>query len=93
LKEFYKKLIGEIKESNFSSNSDNVSGLIETGILELFIHIHPNLLTNIRLHTEEEIVSNLDNKAGGRYIKLPKAIEKTNSIINIKNNDKKCFFW
>ena len=30
---------------------------------------------------------------GGSYIPLPKFIQKTNAIINIKNEDDKCFLW
>ncbi len=39
------------------------------------------------------MIKRIVNEKGMKYVRLPKIIEKTNSIINIKNSDKKCFLW
>jgi len=39
-----------------------------------------------------ELVST-DNLAGGKYTDLPAFFDKSNNIINVKNNDNKCFLW
>ena len=37
--------------------------------------------------------SNSNLAIGGSYVSLPPEIEKTNSVLNIKNDDNKCFLW
>ena len=45
-------------------------------------------IVNIQIHT-----ATYDPLMGSSYIDLPKKIKKTKAVINIQNNDDKCFLW
>lgn len=59
--------------------------------------MHHNLIGNINLHKNNEELKKkviLDvNMKGMKYVKLPKILEQSKTIVNIKNTDKKCFLW
>lgn len=88
---YFLKLLLELKEKGFIYDPTNDSSPSETGIDEILIHIHPNILVDTIL--SDKIVDSFKDYKGKRFVRLPLIIEKTKTIINIKNNDNKCFFW
>lgn len=57
------------------------SGMIFCGLAYLSFTIRPN-----KLATTPKL-------GGGKYNDLPAFFDKSNNIINVKNNDEKCFLW
>lgn len=86
LKHLIKTHIVDLFENNVNAGE---SGLVAMGITQLFLHLHPNIISNIMVHNQ--LIGS--NVFGKKFVALPKIFEATKSIINIKNSDSKCFYW
>jgi hypothetical protein len=91
--EQYKKIINDLVDKSYYDNNLPSSPTM-LGLLDFYIHIHPNIITNI-ISNEPRQYGNKELKIykGSKFVVLPKIIEYTNSIVNVRNKDKKCFLW